>query len=115
MKPDQRPEAEAGDAGPNATGADTANDLPSTGIRRPWLVVVLNLLIIIAGLAALLGVEVRELPNVDRPIVAVRADYPGAAPETLDAEVTRLIEGAAARVPGVYSGALGQRRGRICG
>ncbi len=76
--------------------------LPALAVRRPWLVVVLNLLIVIAGIGAWLGVEVRELPNVDRPIVAVRADYPGAAPETLDAEVTRVIEGAAARVPGVF-------------
>ncbi|MEZ5662811.1 MAG: efflux RND transporter permease subunit [Burkholderiaceae bacterium] len=81
---------------------DRASDLPALSIRRPWLVIVINLLIVIAGLGALLGVEVRELPNIDRPIVAVRADYPGAAPETLDAEVTRLLEGAASRVPGVY-------------
>ncbi|MEZ5706313.1 MAG: efflux RND transporter permease subunit [Burkholderiaceae bacterium] len=80
---------------------DRASDLPALSIRRPWLVIVINLLIVIAGVAAWLGVEVRELPNVDRPIVAVRANFPGAAPETLDAEVTRLLEGAAARVPGV--------------
>ncbi|TFY99743.1 efflux RND transporter permease subunit [Ramlibacter rhizophilus] len=78
-----------------------AGGLPSLAVRRPWLVVVLNLLIVIAGIGAWMGVEVRELPNIDRPIVAVRADYPGAAPETLDADVTRVLEGAAARVPGV--------------
>ncbi len=78
------------------------DDLPALAIRRPWLVIVINLLLIIAGISALLGIEVRELPNIDRPIVAVRADYPGAAPETLDAEVTRVLEAAAARVPGVY-------------
>lgn len=77
--------------------------LPALSVRRPWLVTVLNLLIVIAGFAAVLGVEVRELPNVDRPIVSIRANYPGASPETLDAEVTRLIEGAAARVTGVHS------------
>lgn len=75
--------------------------LPELGVRRPWLVLVLNLLIAIGGLAALLGVEVRELPDVDRPIVSVRAFLPGASPETMDAEVTRLLEGAAARVSGV--------------
>jgi hydrophobic/amphiphilic exporter-1 (mainly G- bacteria), HAE1 family len=80
---------------------DRASDLPALSIRRPWLVIVINLLILIAGVTAWLGVEVRELPNIDRPIVAVRANFPGAAPETLDAEVTRLLEGAAARVPGV--------------
>ncbi len=62
---------------------------------------VFNLLIIIAGLAAILGVEVRELPDVDRPVVSVRATFPGAAPETVDAEVTSVLEGAVARVPGV--------------
>ena len=74
--------------------------LTELGVRRPWLVLVINLLIAIGGLAALLAIEVRELPDVDRPIVSVRAFLPGASPETMDAEVTRLLEGAAARVSG---------------
>lgn len=78
-------------------------DLPSVAIRRPVLIVVLNLLIIIAGLAAISGVEVRELPDVDRPIITVTANFPGAAPETVDTEVTRHLEGAVARVSGVKS------------
>jgi len=78
-------------------------DLPALAVRRPVLIVVLNLLIVIGGLAALLGVEVRELPDIDRPVVTVRADWPGAAPETVDAEVTSVLEGAVARVSGVGS------------
>jgi len=77
------------------------SDLPALAVKRPILAVVLNLLILIAGLAALLGVEVRELPDVDRPIVTIRAVFPGAAPETVDSEVTSILEGAAARVSGV--------------
>ncbi|MEC8165498.1 MAG: efflux RND transporter permease subunit, partial [Pseudomonadota bacterium] len=77
------------------------SDLPSLSVRRPVLVVVINLLIVIAGLAAVLGLEVRELPDVDRPIVMVRAFFDGASPETMDAEVTSVIEGAVARVSGV--------------
>ena len=77
------------------------SDLPSLSVRRPTLVVVFNLLIVIAGLAALLGIEVRELPDVDRPVVTVRAFFEGASPETMDAEVTSVIEGAVARVSGV--------------
>ncbi len=76
-------------------------DLPSLAVRRPTLIVVINLLIIVAGLGALLGVEVRELPDVDRPWVSVRAFFEGASPETMDAEVTSVIEGAVARVAGV--------------
>ncbi len=78
------------------------NDLPSLSIRRPVLVLVANLLIVLAGLAALVAVEVRELPNVDRPVVTVRVDFPGASPETMDAEVISLLEGAIARVSGIY-------------
>ena len=77
--------------------------LPELGVRRPWLVLVLNLLVAIGGIAALLAIEVRELPDVDRPVVSVNAFLPGASPETMDSEVTRLLEGAAARVSGVLT------------
>jgi hydrophobe/amphiphile efflux-1 (HAE1) family protein len=70
-------------------------------VRRPVLVLVANLLIVLAGIAAMLAVEVRELPDVDRPFVTVRASYPGASPETMDAEVISLLEGAVARVSGI--------------
>tara|TARA_R110002012_G_scaffold91128_3_gene222219 strand:+ start:368 stop:3511 length:3144 start_codon:yes stop_codon:yes gene_type:complete len=83
------------------TGAPAPSDLPSISVRRPWLALVLNLLIALAGVAALLAVEVRELPNVDRPIVTVRGVLDGASPETMDSEVTGLVEGAVARVNGV--------------
>ncbi|MEO1331049.1 MAG: efflux RND transporter permease subunit [Pseudomonadota bacterium] len=77
--------------------------LAGLSVRRPYLAAVMNLLVVIAGIAALYGLEVRELPNVDRPIVSVRANYPGASPTTVDAEVTSIVEGAVARVEGVAS------------
>ncbi len=77
------------------------SELPSLSVRRPTLIVVLNFLIVIAGLGALFGVEVRELPDVDRPVVTIRAFFDGASPETMDAEVTSVVEGAVARVSGV--------------
>jgi len=79
------------------------SDLPSLSVRRPVLIIVINLLILIAGLGALTGMEVRELPNVDKPLVTVRMNWDGASPETMDAEVTSVIEGAVARVAGVQS------------
>jgi hydrophobe/amphiphile efflux-1 (HAE1) family protein len=80
---------------------ENRTDLPMLAVKRPLLIGVLNLLIVIAGIAALMGVEVRELPNVDRPIVSVTANLPGAAPETMDSEVTSVLENAVARVSGV--------------
>lgn len=84
-----------------ATPMADKSDLPMLAVKRPLLVGVLNLLIVIAGLAAFAGIEVRELPNVDRPIVSISASLPGAAPETMDSEVTSILEDAVARVTGV--------------
>ncbi len=72
-------------------------------IRRPVLAFVLNTLIAVAGLAAFYGVEVRELPDVDRAVVTVTTTFEGAAGETIDRELTGVIEGAVARVSGVKS------------
>jgi len=83
--------------------APEVQDLPSVSIRRPILILVINLLIALAGIAAILAVEVRELPDVDHPFVVVRAEFPGASPETMDAEVTSIVEGAVARVSGLQS------------
>lgn len=47
--------------------------ISNLSVRRPYLAAVFSLLIIIAGIGAIWGVEVRELPDVDRPVVSVRA------------------------------------------
>jgi hydrophobic/amphiphilic exporter-1 (mainly G- bacteria), HAE1 family len=88
---------------------DKPSDKDHTGgftalfVRRPVLAIVISLLIVVGGLAALLGVEIRELPEVDSPVVTVSTNYTGASPETIDREITARIEGAAGRVPGVKS------------
>ena len=81
-------------------------------VRRPILAIVLNALIVLAGIAGLLGGEVRELPDVDRPVITITTDYPGAAPETIDREITAAIEGAASRVGGVQVISSSSRFGR---
>ncbi|WP_173932762.1 efflux RND transporter permease subunit [Chelativorans sp. Marseille-P2723] len=70
-------------------------------VRRPVLALVVNTLIAVAGLAAFFGVEVRELPDVDRPVISVTTRFEGAAAETVDREITAIIEGSVARVAGV--------------
>ena len=72
-------------------------------VRRPIFALVINLLIIVAGFAGLYGAEIRELPDVDRPVITISTDFPGATPETIDRELTAIVEGAVARVSGVSS------------
>ncbi|MGR3505763.1 MAG: efflux RND transporter permease subunit [Paracoccaceae bacterium] len=94
-----------------------SNPAPSTAgtavfVRRPILAFVLSSLIVIAGFAALFGVEVRELPDVDRPVVTVTTNFSGASPETVDQELTGRIEGAVGRVSGVRTISSESRYGR---
>ncbi|MEA3041713.1 MAG: hydrophobic/amphiphilic exporter (mainly bacteria), family, partial [Sphingomonadales bacterium] len=80
-------------------------------VRRPVLTIVLNLLIIVAGIAAFQGIEIREMPDIDRPVITIRAAYDGATPETIDEQVTSIMESAAARVPGVKAISSSSRSG----
>ncbi|WP_273725959.1 efflux RND transporter permease subunit [Brucella gallinifaecis] len=72
-------------------------------IRRPVFAFVINVLIIVAGLAAFTGVDIRELPDVDRPVVTISTDFKGASAETIDRQLTQVLENAVARVSGVKS------------
>ncbi|MAS06695.1 MAG: multidrug transporter AcrB [Ahrensia sp.] len=94
--------AEAGKQG-GARLAGIAGGGTSLFVRRPVLALVINLLIIVAGLAGLYGGEIRELPDVDRPVISITTQYDGASPETIDRELTAVVEGAVARVSGVSS------------
>ncbi len=81
-------------------------------VRRPILAFVFSALIVIAGLAALFAVEIRELPDIDRPVITVTTNFPGAGPESIDREVTSRIEGAMGRVAGVQNLSSESRFGR---
>ena len=70
-------------------------------VARPIFGIVLNLLIIIAGLAAFSSVDIREMPDVDRPVLSVRTDYDGAVPSTVDTEVTQVLEDALSALDGM--------------
>ena len=85
--------------------------LASLFVRRPVLAFVLNAIILVAGAAALMGTQVQELPNVSRPVLTISTDYPGASAQSVDTEITAVIEGAAARVSGVTGVSSSSRYG----
>ena len=70
-------------------------------IRRPVFAVVVSLLLMVGGLAALLQMPVREYPAVDPPIVSVSTVYKGASNEVIESRVTELIEGSVAGIEGI--------------
>jgi HAE1 family hydrophobic/amphiphilic exporter-1 len=87
---------------PNSHSGNTGGST-ALFIRRPVFAFVINVLIIVAGLAAFTGVDIRELPDVDRPVVTISTDFSGASAETIDRQLTQVLENAVARVSGVKS------------
>ncbi|WP_210496803.1 efflux RND transporter permease subunit [Microvirga antarctica] len=70
-------------------------------IRRPVFAVVVSLLLIVGGLAALINLPVREYPSVDKPVVSVSTIYRGASNEVIESRVTEVIESAVAGIEGI--------------
>lgn len=81
-------------------------------IKRPVFATVLSLLIIVLGVASLMRLPIRELPDVDAAVVSVTTSYTGAAPEIVDSDITETIEGAIAGIAGIKTIASYSRRGR---
>ena len=61
-------------------------------VRRPVLMTVMALVIILLGAFGVSNLGIREYPNVDSPIIQVRTSYPGANAAVVEAEVTEILE-----------------------
>lgn len=70
-------------------------------IRRPVATTLLTIAIALAGMVAFGLLPVAPLPQVDFPVVVVRARMPGAGPETMAATVATPLERALGRIAGI--------------
>ena len=61
-------------------------------IRRPVATIMLNIALLVFGLLGLQRLPVRELPDIDPPVVTVLTVYPGASAEVVETEVTERLE-----------------------
>ncbi|MBP9943165.1 MAG: efflux RND transporter permease subunit [Desulfomicrobium sp.] len=70
-------------------------------IRRPVLALVINLLIILAGLQAIFSLSVRQYPRSDNAMVTVTTTYVGASAELVRGFITTPLERAIAAADGI--------------
>jgi multidrug efflux pump len=75
--------------------------LPELSIRRPVLATVMSLLIVLVGLICYDRLAVRQIPNVDEPIVTVATIYPGANAQVIESQITKPIEDALSGIEGI--------------
>jgi multidrug efflux pump len=70
-------------------------------IRRPVLAIVINVLIIIAGLQAIRSLNVRQYPKLESATVSVRTAYVGASADLVSGFITTPLERAIAAADGI--------------
>lgn len=72
-------------------------------INRPVMTTLIMLGIFIAGCFGYFKLPINALPNVDFPTITVRANLPGATPETMAATVATPLEKAFSSIAGIDS------------
>src|SRR6185503_12673671 len=66
--------------------------LPRISIQRPVLTTMMSLALVLFGVISLTRLPVRELPDIDPPVVSVTTVYPGANAHVVETEVTERLE-----------------------
>ena len=77
--------------------------LSTLSIRRPVLMTVLALGILLIGAFGAMNLGIREYPNVDSPIITVRTSYSGANAAVVETEVTEILEASINSASGIKS------------
>lgn len=75
--------------------------LSNISIRRPVLATMMSLGLILFGVIGMNRLPVRELPDIDPPIVNVTTVYPGASAGVVETQVTEILEESIISVEGI--------------
>jgi len=86
--------------------------LSDLSIKRPVFALVVSLMLVVLGVMSFLRLTLRELPNIDPPVVSVQVNYPGASAAVSETRVTQLLEDALAGIEGIKTISSSSRNGR---
>ncbi len=75
--------------------------LSEVSVKRPVFATVISLMLVILGLLAASRLPVRELPNVESPVVSIDTTYRGASADVVENKITQVIEDRVAGLEGV--------------
>lgn len=78
-------------------------NLSALFVRRPVMTILLMVGILICGIVGYRLLPVSSLPNVDFPTIRVRAELPGASPETMASAVATPLEKQFSAIAGIDS------------
>ncbi len=70
-------------------------------VKRPVLSTVLSLVLVILGLVTWKQLPLAQYPQIEQPVVSVTVEYPGASPDIIESQITKLLESAFAGIEGI--------------
>ena len=86
--------------------------MSDVAIKRPVFAVVISLLLVVLGIMSFSRLTLRELPNIDPPIVSVDVSYAGASAAVVETRITQILEDALAGIEGIRTIESRSRNGR---
>ncbi|MCC7267414.1 MAG: efflux RND transporter permease subunit [Caulobacteraceae bacterium] len=86
--------------------------LSDISVKRPVLAAVAAIILCVIGLAAFTTLPVRELPNVDPPVVSISTEYRGASAEVIEERITEQLERQVSGIQGIDRVNSSSRDGR---
>ncbi|MES5816084.1 efflux RND transporter permease subunit [Pseudoxanthomonas sp. Soil82] len=87
-------------------------NLSDLSIKRPVFAAVVSLLLVVLGVMSFMRLTLRELPNIDPPIVSVEVNYPGASAAVVETRITQILEDGLAGIEGINTIQSQSRSGR---
>lgn len=86
--------------------------LSDTSVKRPVFATVINLILLTFGIVCFTMLPLRELPDIDSPVVSITTTYPGASAEIVESKITQMLEDRISGVEGIKSINSSSRNGR---
>ena len=75
--------------------------LSDFSIKRPLVVIVVTIALMLFGYFALTKLKTNQFPDVQPPVLVVNVPYPGASPETVEREILNRIEDSMSTIQGI--------------
>ena len=75
--------------------------LSDISVKRPVFATVMSLILIVLGVVSFTKLPLRELPDVDPPVVSVNTTYTGASAAVVESRITQVLEDAISGIEGV--------------
>ncbi len=86
--------------------------LSDISVKRPVLAMVFSILLVAFGVLSFQSLPLRELPDIDPPVVSVETTYRGASSDIIDTRVTQVLEDSISGIEGIEEIESTSRDGR---